>query len=141
MALKIEPAKKIKISVGMQKNGPLQKFIANDLYERMDPYVPFDSGDLATMVSITTDGKYIIYEVPYAQYQWRGERADGTHKINEENRNRSMHPKASSHWDSHFYISGSGYSQGNEELRWKVNKDVERYIKKRMEAAKKRGII
>jgi hypothetical protein len=36
--------------------------------------------------------------VPYAKYQYYGERKDGSHKINEANRNRSMHPEATSFW-------------------------------------------
>lgn len=107
MALKLKPTSQILLDIGLQEGGPAQKFFANTCYNHMDKYVPFDSGDLASISSITADGKYIIYHVPYAQYQWRGERADGTHKINEENRNRSMHPLATSHWDKKM-ISAEG---------------------------------
>ena len=99
MAVKMKPLSTIKVDLGIQESGPVQKFLANTCYLHMDRYVPSDSGDLASIVSISTDGKYIIYEQPYASYQWRGEREDGTHKINEENRNRSMHSLATSHWE------------------------------------------
>ncbi len=99
MPIIMKPLSTIKIDLGIQESGPIQKFLANSCYLHMDKYVPFDSGDLASIVSISNDGKYIIYNVPYASYQWRGEREDGTRKINESNRNRSKHSLATSHWD------------------------------------------
>jgi hypothetical protein len=99
MSVQFKPLSTIKVDLGIQEGGPVHKFFTNTCYLHMDKYVPFDSGDLASTVSISNDGKYIIYNMPYASYQWRGEREDGSHKINEENRNRSMHPLATSHWD------------------------------------------
>lgn len=99
MPLKLKPMSVIKADLGIEKGGPVQKFFANTCYAHMDKYVPMDSGDLASIVSITTDGRYIIYHVPYSVYQYRGERADGTHQIDESNRNRSKHPQATSYWD------------------------------------------
>lgn len=130
MSLQIEPIHKIKIKVGIQKDGPLQKFIANTWYEHMDKYVPMDSGDLASMVSISTNGKYVIYEVPYAEYQWRGERKDGTHKINEENRNRSKHEQATSRWG--VYTRFGTRMKMDKQPYYGINKSIENYIKKRM---------
>lgn len=98
MAVQFQPHTVIKKNLGLQPGGPIHKFFTNTCYLHMDRYVPFDSGDLASIVSMSVDGKYIIYEVPYASYQYYGERKDGTHKINENNRNRSMHPDATSFW-------------------------------------------
>lgn len=120
MPVRMKPLSTIKVQLGIQEGGPVQKFLANTCYLHMDKYVPFDSGDLASIVSISTDGKYIIYHVPYASYQWRGEREDGSHKINEENRNRNMHPLATSHWDKKMITA-----EGDD-----IIKEVADYIKK-----------
>ncbi|MBR5227516.1 MAG: hypothetical protein IKV94_02650 [Clostridia bacterium] len=98
MSVSFKPNTVIMTDLGLQEGGPIHKFFTNTCYLHMDEYVPFDSGDLASIVSISTDGKYITYEVPYASYQYYGVREDGTHQINEDNRNRSMHPKATSFW-------------------------------------------
>ena len=99
MGLELRPISKIEADLGVQNGGPVQKFFANACYLHMDKYVPMDSGDLAHIASISNDGKYIIYHVPYSIYQYRGVREDGTHQINEANRNRSKHPQATSYWD------------------------------------------
>lgn len=99
MRLELKPISKIKADLGVQEGGPVQKFFANTCYLHMDKYVPFDSGDLAKIASISNDGRYIIYHVPYSVYQYKGVREDGTRPINEENRNRSKHPQATSYWD------------------------------------------
>ena len=96
--VEMKPPKVIKSRIGIETGGPIHKFFTNTVYLHADKYVPFDSGDLASIVTMTTDGQYIIYEVPYAKYQYYGVRKDGTHQINEANRNRSRHPDATSYW-------------------------------------------
>ena len=58
--------------------------------------MPYDTGNLS---NYHIEGNSIIYEQIYAEYQYRGMREDGTHVINPNKRNRSMHPLATSHWD------------------------------------------
>lgn len=103
MPIKMKPTSVIVTRLGLQEGGPVHKFLTNTCYLHMDKYVPFDSGDLASTVSITTDGTAIIYHMPYAKYQYYGERRDGSHKINEANRNRSKHPDATSFWDKKMW--------------------------------------
>ena len=80
MAVKIQPISNIKANIGIEPNGKVQKFFTNTCYKHMDKYVPMRNGDLRTIVTLTTDS--ITYEVPYAEYQYKGEREDGSHKVN-----------------------------------------------------------
>ena len=79
MPVKMQPTSVIKAHLGLEPNGRVQKFFTNTCYKRMDKYVPKDKGDLRTIVDIQPS--YIIYEMPYARYQYYGVREDGTHKV------------------------------------------------------------
>ena len=79
MSLKLEPTSSIKIGLGIEPNGRVQRFFTNTCYKHMDKYVPKDNGDLRTNVDIQPSK--IIYESPYARYQYYGVREDGTHKV------------------------------------------------------------
>lgn len=70
MGVKINSTSQIKIKLGIQPNGPVQKFVTNTCYKHMDKYVPYRIGNLRTIVDIESD--CIIYESPYAHYQYRG---------------------------------------------------------------------
>lgn len=70
MPIKLKPTSVIKANLGIEKNGPVHKFFTNACYIHMDKYVPMDTGDLRTIVSMTPDK--IIYHVPYAQAQYHG---------------------------------------------------------------------
>ena len=86
----------IKAHLGIEPNGKVNKFLVNTCAKHMDKYVPFDTG---TLSKYKIEGNKIIYDQEYAEYQYYGMRADGTHRINEANRNRTEHPLASSYWD------------------------------------------
>lgn len=103
MPLKLKPDTAIIADLGLQPNGAVHTFFTNTCARYMDKYVPYDEGNLALYKIPSPDT--ILYEQPYADYQWRGERADGSHKINEANRNRSMHPLATSHWDKKMWTA------------------------------------
>lgn len=77
--MKLQPVSVIKAELGIEKGGAIEKFFTNTCYRYMDKFVPMDNGDLRTNVEIGTD--YITYESPYAEYQYYGMRADGTHKV------------------------------------------------------------
>jgi hypothetical protein len=96
MALKLKPTSQIKARLGIDPNGRVQKFFTATCAKHMDKYVPFDEGNLA---DYRLESNAVVYEQPYARYQYYGIREDGTHKINEANRNRSFHPLATSYWD------------------------------------------
>lgn len=57
---------------GIGNNG-LRKYLASRVKMRSDPYVPKQSGILKDMALIATDGSMIIYNQPYAHYQYHGE--------------------------------------------------------------------
>lgn len=79
MPVKMQPTSVIKARLGLEPNGRVQKFFTNACYKHMDKYVPKDSGDLRTVVDVNADN--IVYEMPYARYQYYGVREDGTHQV------------------------------------------------------------
>lgn len=83
MSVKVDmkPTSVIKARLGLQPSGPVQKFFTDTCYKAMDKYVPMDEGNLRTVVSFSIDGTEIIYESPYAEYQYYGIRKDGTHVV------------------------------------------------------------
>ena len=72
MSLKIEMKKPQEIILrhNLEEGGKVQKFFTNTCYKHMDRYVPYDDGNLRKNVSIEDDK--IIYESPYARYQYYG---------------------------------------------------------------------
>lgn len=76
---RLQPTTQIIANLGIDVNGRVQKFFANTCYRYMDKYVPMDTGNLRTVVSIGND--YIDYEMPYAYYQYVGHREDGSHQV------------------------------------------------------------
>ena len=80
MPVKLQPTSVIKARLGIEPNGRVQKFFQQTCYKHMDKYVPKDNGDLRTNVDLSNP-KYIVYESPYARYQYYGVREDGTHKV------------------------------------------------------------
>ena len=60
-------------SRGMGVEKGTQRFIANEVANLSDDYVPFQSGTLKNTVAIAIDGSLITYQGPYAHYHWIGE--------------------------------------------------------------------
>ena len=79
MAVELQPVGVIKAKLGIEPNGKVQKFFTETCYKHMDKYVPMDLGNLRTNVDV--ENSMIIYESPYAGYQYYGQRKDGTHKV------------------------------------------------------------
>ena len=79
MPVKMKPTSVIKARLGLEPNGKVQKFFTNTCYKHMDKYVPQDLGNLRTIVDIQPAS--ITYESEYAEYQYYGMRADGTHVV------------------------------------------------------------
>ena len=55
---------------GLQENGNAQLFMANTCFRRMAKYTPWDTGTMAT--DVTVKPKKIIYNQEYAVYQYDG---------------------------------------------------------------------
>ncbi len=92
MPYKVNSLTDIKKRLGIESGGPVQTFLTNTCYRRMDKYVPMRDGNLRKNVMVTTDAIY--YMSPYAEYQYKGERNDGTHKVQ-----NYTTPGTGHHWD------------------------------------------
>lgn len=79
MSFKLKPISTIETRLKIQPNGPVQKFLVETCYRYMDKYVPADEYDLRTLVELKPDS--ITYASPYARYQYKGMREDGTHVV------------------------------------------------------------
>lgn len=58
--------------LGLEEGGDVQRFFTNEVWRLSDEYVPMDSGALKNNSSMSLDGTSIIYDSPYARYQWYG---------------------------------------------------------------------
>lgn len=96
MSVYINSLDKIKKRLKIDNNGPAQSFMTETCYKAMDKYVPkragSDGGTLRDNVVLTTNS--VTYETVYAEYQYYGQRRDGTHKV----RNYST-PGTGPYWD------------------------------------------
>ena len=68
---KLKPTSEIKARLGIQPNGPVQRYFQNACYRYMDKYVPYRRGDLRKNVDLS-DPNYIVYKSPYAHYMYEG---------------------------------------------------------------------
>ena len=71
MSVKLKPISTIKVELGIQPNGPVQKYLTKRCAEHMDKYIPLDEGGLAYDNRII-EADRIIYESPYAHYMYEG---------------------------------------------------------------------
>ena len=71
MPVKMKPTSVIKVRLGLEPNGRVQKFFQNTCYKHMDKYVPKRDGNLREQVDLS-DPNYIVYEMPYAHAQYVG---------------------------------------------------------------------
>lgn len=68
--MKLKPISEIHESLGIQPNGPVQKFFTDTCRKHMDKYIPMDTGMLRDTWTMGAD--YITYEQPYAHAQYVG---------------------------------------------------------------------
>jgi len=66
----LKPVSEIKMNLGIEPNGRVQKFFTNTCYKHMDKYVPKDTGILRENVVLQSDS--ITYQSPYAHAQYVG---------------------------------------------------------------------
>lgn len=79
MPLVMKPTSVIEARLGIQPNGPAHAYFTERCYAHMDKYVPRREGRLRREVDVQTDK--IVYEQPYARYQYYGVRQDGTRPV------------------------------------------------------------
>lgn len=66
----LKPISEIKLDLGLEPNGKVQKFFTNTCYNHMDKYVPRETGALRDNVDLQADS--ITYQSPYAHYMYIG---------------------------------------------------------------------
>ena len=81
----------------LSKNQSLGMFAANQMMVGMDPYVPFEHGDLSGDAIAEPFG--VVYTQPYAAYQDYGVGFDHT---------VAQHPLAMAKWDNGFKSAKMG---------------------------------
>lgn len=116
MPVKINPTSVIKTRLGIQKGGEVHRFLTATCARHIDKYVSMDKGNLADY-DLTVDT--ITYNVPYAEYQYRGMRADGTRPVI--NRTLDKHPLSTTYWDRRMVSAEMST----------VEKEVREYVKRR----------
>ena len=74
MSVKIDinTAKILKVR-GLGGSKDAQKYLASEVKRLCDPYVPMQQGLLKNNATIAGDGSSIVYNQPYAHYQYYGE--------------------------------------------------------------------
>lgn len=70
----------VKKRLGIDVNGRVQRYFQNECYKYMDKYVPYKKGGLRRDVDLSDNTK-IVYNSKYAEYQYYGQREDGTHVV------------------------------------------------------------
>ncbi len=106
MPVNMQPASVIKARLGIEPNGRVHKFFTNECAKEMDPFVPFDNGDLAETViqggqptrNVTTNT--ITYEQEYAKVVYYGIRNGKSIIIHHD-----KHAKATTYWDKHMWTA------------------------------------
>ena len=71
MPVEMLPTSTIKMQIGIQPNGPVQRKFQNTCHEYMEKYVPKKTGALRREVDLSNP-KQIVYEQPYAHYIYEG---------------------------------------------------------------------
>lgn len=75
MSVKVKvdiPTAKILKARGLGSDTGARKYLASQVRNYCDKYVPMQQGDLMK-ATIAADGSYIVYTQPYAHYQYYGE--------------------------------------------------------------------
>ena len=106
MPVDMKPASVIKARLGIEPNGRVHKFFTNECAKEMDPFVPFDNGDLAETViqggqptsNVTTNT--ITYDQEYAKVVYYGIRKGKSINIHTD-----KHSKATTYWDKHMWTA------------------------------------
>lgn len=63
---------KIMRARGLGGDNRAQVYLASEVKRLSDPYVPFQSGVLKNTAVVVPDGSAVVYNTPYAHYQYYG---------------------------------------------------------------------
>lgn len=66
----LNPINQIKVNLGIDANGKVQRFFTDTCYRHMDKYVPMDTGALSQNVDQKSDS--ITYQSEYAERMYNG---------------------------------------------------------------------
>lgn len=113
MSVYIDSLETIKKKLKIDENGEAQAFLTETCYKAMDKYVPKRDGNLRTVVDLRQNT--ITYESDYAEYQYYGERQDGSHKVH-----NYTTPGTGPYWDKRMISADMG----------SVVKQVQDYIRR-----------
>ncbi len=91
--MKMKPTSAIKVDLGINPNGRIQRFFVDDCIRHMDKYIPMRSGNLAG--TYTTTSTSVTYTMPYARYQYYGVSKNGKPL----HYSTKGHAYAGKHWD------------------------------------------
>lgn len=73
MSVKVDiPKAEILKKLGLGGTNKVQKYIASQVKRLCDPYVPMQQGNLKNNATIAGDGSSVVYNQPYAHYQYYG---------------------------------------------------------------------
>lgn len=100
MAVKIKPSSEIILKLGFDPGGPAQRYFTNTCRRRMDKYLPFDTGTLAT--TYDEQPTYIVYQQEYAEVVYYGVRNG-----KDINYHKDKHQLAGPYWDKRM-VSAEG---------------------------------
>lgn len=96
MPTEMKPISVIKARLGIDPNGRISKYFTSECAKAMDKYVPMRDGNLR---DYDIEGNLIIYDQPYAHYQYEGISKSG----NPLNYSKDKHPLATHHWDKQMW--------------------------------------
>lgn len=107
MRVTIKPTSELILKLGLEPNGPVQRFFTNTCALHMDKYVPFDTGALAHTSVLSSgninDGNVfenaIVYNQPYARYVYYGISRSGKPM----NYQTDKHKLAGPYWDERMW--------------------------------------
>ena len=112
----LKPISVIKADLGINPDGPVQRFFTDTCAKHMDKYVLWgDTGNLKDR--ITKTAKTITYEMPYAHYQYIGISRSGKKMKPRTDKN----PLATSHWDKKMWSAEKNI----------IIKEVQDYVRSR----------
>ena len=92
MPVKMQPTSVIKARLGIEPNGPVQKFLVHTCKIRMDKYVPYDTGTLSRTAKELPNA--VLYPQDYAIIVYKGIRNGKEIRIHPD-----KHPLAGTYWD------------------------------------------
>ena len=90
------PTSTIKMQLGIEPNGFVQRYAVHRVRVHADKYVPFDKGVLARTVTETSHS--LIYNQEYAIVVYEGMRKGKKLVIH-----KDKHPKATTEWDKEMW--------------------------------------